>query len=64
MRNKCQFQPMLAHVRLNYGHAQAMAMRWHPDRPHNRDRGVEATANFRAVKAAYDPCTEKKYIEI
>ncbi|CAK9073712.1 unnamed protein product, partial [Durusdinium trenchii] len=34
---------------------KAMAMRWHPDRPHNRDRGVEATANFRAVKAAYDP---------
>eukprot|EP00913_Durusdinium_trenchii_P030619 g28676.t1 len=40
---------------------KAMAMRWHPDRPHNRDRGVEATANFRAVKAAYDPCTEKKW---
>ena len=34
---------------------QVMAMRWHPDRPHNRDKGVEATNNFRTVKAAYDP---------
>ena len=34
---------------------KAMAMRWHPDRPHNRDRGAEATAHFRVVKAAYAP---------
>jgi len=33
---------------------RAMAMRWHPDRPHNREKASEATANFKAAKAAYD----------
>lgn len=36
---------------------KVMAMRWHPDRPHNRDKNTEATANFRSVKAAYDHLT-------
>lgn len=36
---------------------KVMAMRWHPDRPHNRDKNSEATANFRTVKAAYDHLT-------
>jgi len=31
-----------------------MAMRWHPDRPHNRDKAAEATEQFQAAKEAYD----------
>jgi len=45
---------------------KVMAMRWHPDRPHNRDKGVEATNNFRTVKAAYDhltrPSTSRSFL--
>lgn len=33
---------------------RAMAMRWHPDRPHNRERQAEATEMFQAAKEAYD----------
>jgi len=31
-----------------------MAMRWHPDRPHNREIQVEATQMFQTAKDAYD----------
>lgn len=33
---------------------RAAAMRWHPDRPHNRHRAAEATEMFQAAKEAYD----------
>lgn len=31
-----------------------MAMRWHPDRPHNREREAEATEMFQMAKEAFD----------
>jgi len=31
-----------------------MAMKWHPDRPHNRECAEEATEMFKAAKEAYD----------
>jgi len=33
---------------------RAAAMRWHPDRPHNRDRPDEAKKMFQASTEAYD----------
>lgn len=33
---------------------RVMAMRWHPDRPHNREKAAEATEKFQAAKDAYD----------
>jgi len=45
----------------NHQNRQVMAMRWHPDRPHNRDKNSEATANFRTVKAAYASWRRSKF---
>jgi len=33
---------------------KAMALKWHPDRPHNRHRNVEATKRFQAIKDAFE----------
>lgn len=33
---------------------RTMAMRWHPDRPHNRERPAEATQKFQQAKDAYE----------
>lgn len=33
---------------------RSMAMRWHPDRPHNRNRVQEATEKFQVAKDAYE----------
>lgn len=43
--------PPLGEVKRAYREA---AMRTHPDRPHNRGRPQEATAEFQRVKAAFD----------
>lgn len=37
----------------------SMAMRWHPDRPHNQGRAVEAAETFKAAKEAYDYLLEE-----
>jgi len=36
-----------------------MAMQWHPDRPHNKEKPIEATEKFRAGKQAYDTLLEE-----
>lgn len=33
---------------------RSLALRWHPDRPHNRGQSAAATEAFLAVKDAYD----------
>lgn len=33
---------------------RAMAMRWHPDRPHNRERAAQATEQFQIAKEAFE----------
>merc|ERR1711904_254894 len=38
-----------------------MAMQWHPDRPHNRERSAEATEMFQAAKEAYDYFMEEHW---
>jgi DnaJ-class molecular chaperone len=35
-----------------------MAMQWHPDRPHNREKLEEATEKFQTGKQAYDNLLE------
>jgi len=33
---------------------RAMAMKWHPDRPHNREHAAEATEKFQVAKDAFE----------
>lgn len=48
--------PSMEEIRRAY---RNMAMRWHPDRPHNRSVAVAATEMFQAAKDAHDYLAEE-----